>query len=1420
MGHILHPHETSQIETIIGHTYHNFGLQVDRDIDSFQADELENRLQAWSQISSDRRFRGLLDWALAGDNLRVNVEDLPNGYVALESLHDNQLSEPEKAKIIIAVCDALSILHQSAFFMGILSPAMIYFHPSTFEVCLDVQPYPSMLPFLNQTHGNFPYYLISKHARSQKLHRISDFSALGLLIQWVFLGTFVFEEDAILEALPEQLYSLCISLAQNPRQFQFIEEIRNAIAACYWPNFLCELPVVKGDIHWLHPMDTPIGDDNRSKIRDFFRTDSKGTLVVVSENDTLLTDVVQTILDEGTDSAQTFTIPCIHLPFSTLKETFTRTLRVLGEYSPKLVPKAKTLSKKFSNLLRRHRAGHSVIEQLSQLFYDIYSEVPSVFEGRNILYHFQSSVDLDEESFQVMSHLQHASRSKLTQIRILLAGKQIPKYISLDSYSLLHLELKDEVYQRVFTSQLAQVDGESLDKLVYFAKTKGYDIYTIRLLLEELIISGHLELRGCKWFMRDTTHDLSLRSARESIQNRFERINPSDMDMLRSLSWLPAPFEIDSICHAIGFDSKRISYFNQQLSEVGLLRVYQNHHVLIPKLVSDVCNHGLQEEQSNTYRLQALELQIRLNSTSLKVLRELAALSPNPKEQYYFLMLYYRQLRSFASDEQKRDTVSQLKALHEKSGRLRIKVWSRMLARLSANLNDLPRAAQMTKELYLQTNDIADELNYMMYSLLQNNLDVSMGQAQALHVLSDESRPLRHRISAAGFLTRSLAYRQLDRKDAEKVDVFYRMNVLPNSEKISERQFLYLSIHYSILLLVMFPEKQDWANVLLEMLESRMGGTVHHDLKLTFYSVYFFQPNLSVSRKYIYRVLETCQRTRAVYSEQVAHLNAMQFALYQGDVSSYKYHSKRVLEVSDVLRPDIAERHLLFQLIFAREWEMWELFDEVSEELTNRDLSDTTNIEWNLCKCLGVFWRGQSLPPRLKQPTPTENHYTSLIDSLYAIQDGNIELACTLLQQSINANSYYMTAGLAYRELIALLLQEDSSESASWLNQFETYLKSYRYDLFWPDYYRLSGQWHMKHGMVQQGTLYLRRAANLYQSMGKSTRHQTVNKLLEHALLPPYLPTTSHLWSDEEGKRVLEEREKFLNQSLDLLAILQLGQQSTESLDFDVTFQRLTTVLFDYYPVSEVVVMMKLHHRAETVVYCAAGLVNHGDLVSIAHEQHESYEHCLYMHGSKSIHLKMSLKNPRDTSVEHMKQFLTVMKPHVANCVHYLEMMTDSLTGFSQRRFFTDKLEREFVVSERYGMDLSVIMLDLDNFRNVNEFGHAEGDRVLREVAGIIRGVLRKHDIPGRYGGEEFIVILPKTEGRMAVNIAEQIREQIEVGFLVGRPYSTTVSIGVSSLRLCDAKSPDQLISMADQAEIKAKKTGKNRVIAAWSIPG
>ena len=160
--------------------------------------------------------------------------------------------------------------------------------------------------------------------------------------------------------------------------------------------------------------------------------------------------------------------------------------------------------------------------------------------------------------------------------------------------------------------------------------------------------------------------------------------------------------------------------------------------------------------------------------------------------------------------------------------------------------------------------------------------------------------------------------------------------------------------------------------------------------------------------------------------------------------------------------------------------------------------------------------------------------------------------------------------------------------------------------------------------------------------------------------------------------------------------------------------------------------------------------------------------------------------------------------------------VTDSLTSLYNRRFFRTALEREVRRSRRYGLRLSLAMLDLDAFKKVNdEYGHLFGDLVLRRVARFVRRAIRESDMACRFGGEEFTVILPETDRLGAYAVAERIRKRVELAFTErptgGRDVAMTLSGGIASYPE-DGGDLEALVGRADESLYRAKILGKNRI--------
>lgn len=162
---------------------------------------------------------------------------------------------------------------------------------------------------------------------------------------------------------------------------------------------------------------------------------------------------------------------------------------------------------------------------------------------------------------------------------------------------------------------------------------------------------------------------------------------------------------------------------------------------------------------------------------------------------------------------------------------------------------------------------------------------------------------------------------------------------------------------------------------------------------------------------------------------------------------------------------------------------------------------------------------------------------------------------------------------------------------------------------------------------------------------------------------------------------------------------------------------------------------------------------------------------------------------------------------------------TDVLTGLLSRRAFIDRMKRILSRAQHNNTALSFLVLDIDNFKNINDtYGHFTGDELLKKYADVMKGCFRTEDIIGRLGGEEFAIAISNIDNAVAVKVAERLRSEIESVTILcnDKPVSTTISIGISDLHQ-DVNGYETLFREADAALYRAKNTGRNRIIIAES---
>lgn len=162
---------------------------------------------------------------------------------------------------------------------------------------------------------------------------------------------------------------------------------------------------------------------------------------------------------------------------------------------------------------------------------------------------------------------------------------------------------------------------------------------------------------------------------------------------------------------------------------------------------------------------------------------------------------------------------------------------------------------------------------------------------------------------------------------------------------------------------------------------------------------------------------------------------------------------------------------------------------------------------------------------------------------------------------------------------------------------------------------------------------------------------------------------------------------------------------------------------------------------------------------------------------------------------------------------------TDSLTRLYNRRYFMELFDLEFQRAKRYQSYLSFIMIDIDHFKGFNDtYGHLLGDSILLEVSTLFKENLRRYDQIGRYGGEEFVLMMPETDLDGAMIVAERHRSRIEEFAMYegDKKLNVTISLGVASYPHPDVETLDDLIRLADDALLESKRTGRNRIAVGY----
>jgi len=354
------------------------------------------------------------------------------------------------------------------------------------------------------------------------------------------------------------------------------------------------------------------------------------------------------------------------------------------------------------------------------------------------------------------------------------------------------------------------------------------------------------------------------------------------------------------------------------------------------------------------------------------------------------------------------------------------------------------------------------------------------------------------------------------------------------------------------------------------------------------------------------------------------------------------------------------------------------------------------------------------------------------------------------------------------------------------------------------------------------------KATLLSNQVGEETVQYQINNVLDELLMSStFLNEFRDLGEFLSNKKVLVEKifeliGSFVDYNVAGLFFNTLDKKEKNVLYLDVNKNRISSFVAE---------KIKRDFFAEMPDLQSFTLRDFGHV--IVKEEIESDERILNMDEFKSVHIApiisngsliggMCFYNSEECNYPDFKFYKTMFSEltlllkmrYLYSETEHLSV-TDGLTGLYNRRHFEHNIEREFLRTKRYPSELSLAMVDIDHFKDVNDtYGHQFGDYVLREISNIILESFRKTDMVYRYGGEELSIILTETSLEGALIPVERLRETIAKHDFIynGQQANITVSIGIST-NLASIETQEELIEYADKSLYKAKQSGRNKVV-------
>lgn len=749
------------------------------------------------------------------------------------------------------------------------------------------------------------------------------------------------------------------------------------------------------------------------------------------------------------------------------------------------------------------------------------------------------------------------------------------------------------------------------------------------------------------------------------------------------------------------------------------------------------------------------------------------------------------------------------------------------------NLKD---ALTIFKELYNSHNSMYAliRLGYISINLRDLSL-LKLYENDLLERLHSPSVSLTEKLHLQVILGYYFSYSGRDTSLVHEMVQYHKMNSTILRETLKVQDYIHWVYHLHILQLLINCPWNERAPFIYEA-ESLAEQNNQTSLLMTIYNLMgigLLEENVIKAKDYMQKSRELARNLGNKQYEMATNSNLFMFYQYLGDTRHALELADKARTIGKSINSNFNEINLVKLYYLIEDYpKALKLINEIKPKVRSLNLTitrvDALFFQYKIILRQGEQKKAKRLWPffeKMCQKHKDEINLLLLKCQYYALfknYDKTISIATKCLEEKNLSVEHRIEFSMI---LLESLIQSDQKDAfIKYVQSFEhlVYNKGYFGYLSYVYFYK--GLFYLKNNSYIQSRVYFIRAKSYFTKVKNLRKQKEIER---------YIETIDQLLIEIPTNKQLEMMNLLTNNEI-MFDSIRLVHSANYLGD---VCKNITKVLHENMLFDDVYFHFIIDRKRTKTFYVDDKLQSEevkSDLVDAAlrkviQEKRVSYFELAnsYFHGfpimsdANEVVSIVLIKNQKVLSGEsfyYLEQFLQFISPKIENVIFNELVHVDDLTNLYNRNFFIKKLKEEFQKTANFQNDLSFIMIDIDNFRYVNnQYGHGEGDRILEKVAMVIQKSVRSGDIVGRYGGEELIVILPNTYSEIAKGIAQHILSEIRKIY-ISDTHQITASLGVSSVDRDNPKTIQELIDKADLAERYAKEHGKNCVYCYWDI--